>query len=186
MLAGCVAVAYAFSATFLRQESATPRNIDVPQFGSQPGGSGTGSPLMRRSTTTAISAVERVVPRRTQQGPSGRAGRVSTPATRPEAGGSRRLQEAEARMEQDRSQETVTRQVGERPSAVTVNRRASEEESAAANERPSSGTRQGAGTVAPRNQPAQPDNTAEAQKRNERRSTPPPGTRSSLMGRRPQ
>ena len=184
MLAGCVVVAYAFSVTFWRQGSVATRIRELPQVGSSSGGVGsTGSPILRRTTTTSSAAIERGVPRRTERTQLRRSEAepvsgsvVPTPESTPRSSTPNVNQP-----EETPGGPTVSR-VGEKRQAVTVNRQAAEDSQSPAAER----SQPRAQPVAPRWQSAQPPEAAEGQKRSEGRNPSTPPVRSSLMGRGPQ
>ena len=186
MLVGCLVVAYAFTVTYWKQGTQASRVPLVPQLGdSSEEVSPTGSPLLRRATTTSSAAVERVVPRRRLRSPLVAGESVPSmvaPAPSPEVVS----ESAGPTGASDVSEGPNVSRVGEKREAVTVSKKASENASSPGSARSQERSEPRSESIAPRNQPPRPANTAESQKRNESRSQSTPPVRSSMMGRRPQ
>jgi len=183
MLVGCLVVTYSFTVTYWKQGPQASRVPLAPQLGdSSEGVSSAGSPLLRRAATTSSSAVERVVPRRRLRSPVV-AGESAPPVVAPPAS-------PEAVSESSRTAGVSARpnvsRVGEKREAVTVGRQASENAPSRAPAAPQRSSADGSDSIAPRNQPPRPADTAASQKRNESRSQSTPPVRSSMMGRRPR
>ena len=178
MLVGCVIVIYAFSVTFWQPTGSGLTSLPMPEVGREATGTAGVGAVLRRSTTTAVSAVDRPVTRRTQR--SVTAGRQNPFAAGSAGGMANDQPERRTANEQPGTQtETRVEKVGTAPDAVTSN--TSEPDPVSSRPGVQEGVqRNGRGARTPAFPPAP---SAEAEKRTQSRSPTPPPTRSSAVGR---